>query len=143
MLSFKMDLIWVCPLVFLYLGVFSFGSSKNVSSRPAVVNIGALFTMDSTIGKVAKIAIEEAVKDVNSNFSILHGTKLVVKMQNTNCSGFLGMVEGALLLLLTLQLHFGSLFVEYHSQDYVLGSPLMIITYNINYVHCSFAIHGD
>ncbi|KAL6176207.1 hypothetical protein ACLB2K_052842 [Fragaria x ananassa] len=69
------------------------GMHKNVSSRPAVVNIGALFTMDSTIGKVAKIAIEEAVKDVNSNFSILHGTKLVVKMQNTNCSGFLGMVE--------------------------------------------------
>ncbi|XP_062026485.1 glutamate receptor 3.3 [Rosa rugosa] len=93
MLSFKMDLIWVCPLVFLYLGVFSFGSSNNLSSRPAAVNIGALFTYDSTIGKVAKIAIEEAVKDVNSNFSILHGTKLVAKFQNTNCSGFLGMVE--------------------------------------------------
>lgn len=110
MLSFKMDLIWVCPLVFLYLGVFSFGSSNNLSSRPAAVNIGALFTYDSTIGKVAKIAIEEAVKDVNSNFSILHGTKLVAKFQNTNCSGFLGMVEGSLLLLLTFCLDFGCFF---------------------------------
>lgn len=91
--ALKMDLIWVFPLVFLYLGLFSFGSSNNVSSRPAVVNIGALFTFDSTIGRVAKIAIEEAVKDVNSNFSILHGTKLVVKMHSSNCSGFLGMVE--------------------------------------------------
>lgn len=101
-----MDLIWVFPLVFLYLGSFSFGSSNNVSSRPAVVNIGALFTFDSTIGRVAKIAIEEAVKDVNSNFSILHGTKLIVKMHNTNCSGFLGMVEGTLLLLLPRCLDF-------------------------------------
>ncbi|ONI05454.1 hypothetical protein PRUPE_5G008300 [Prunus persica] len=91
--SFKMNLFWFFLLLFLYLGVFSFGSSNNVSSRPAVVNIGAIFTFDSTIGKVAKLAIEEAVKDVNSNFSVLHGTKLFVKMRNSNCSGFDGMVQ--------------------------------------------------
>ncbi|KAA8537389.1 hypothetical protein F0562_026924 [Nyssa sinensis] len=60
-----------------------------------VVNVGAIFTFNSTIGRVAKIAIEEAVKDVNSNSSVLPGTKLVVKMQDSNCNGFIGMV-GAL-----------------------------------------------
>lgn len=91
-----MKTIWFLPLVFLYFGLFSTGYSKNVFARPAVVNIGALFTFDSTIGRVAKIAIEEAVKDVNSNSSILHGTKLNITMQNSNCSGFLGMIEGTL-----------------------------------------------
>lgn len=75
-------------------GLFSSGYSKNTTSRPAVVYVGAIFTFDSTIGKVARIAMEEAVKDVNANSSILHGTKLVVKMHNSNCSGFTGMVEG-------------------------------------------------
>lgn len=91
-----MKTIWFLPIVFLCFGLFSIGYCKSVSSRPAVVNVGALFTLDSTIGRVAKIAIEEAVKDVNSNSSILHGTKLTITMQNSNCSGFMGMVEGTL-----------------------------------------------
>lgn len=88
-----MTLIWFILLLFLHFGAFPYGFSKNISSRPAVVNIGAVFTFESTIGRVAKIAIEEAVKDVNSNSSILLGTKLAVKMQDSNCSGFFGMVE--------------------------------------------------
>ncbi|CDP07274.1 unnamed protein product [Coffea canephora] len=92
------------PLVlwFLSSGVFSsHGLTGNVSStRPAVVNVGAIFSFDSTIGRVAKIAIQEAVKDVNSNSTLLPGTKLVVKMRTSNCSGFVGMV-GALQLMET------------------------------------------
>ena len=95
----KMKLIWLIPFLFVYGGSFGVGRAKNVSSRPAVVNIGAIFTLDSTIGRVAKIAIDEAVKDVNSNPDILRGTKLVIEMQNSNCSGFLGMVEGTLIAL--------------------------------------------
>ncbi|KAK2988214.1 hypothetical protein RJ640_020696 [Escallonia rubra] len=87
-----MNVTWVFPLFLLYFGVLSHGFNGNVSSRPAVVNIGAIFTVDSTIGRVAKIAIEAAVNDVNSNSSILPGTKLNVQIQNSNCSGFLGMV---------------------------------------------------
>ncbi|XP_061372827.1 glutamate receptor 3.3 [Gastrolobium bilobum] len=37
--------------------------------------------------------MEEAVNDVNANTSILHGTKLVLSMENSNCSGFMGMVQ--------------------------------------------------
>lgn len=96
----KMNLIWLLPILFLCVGSFPFGHGKNVSSRPAEVHIGAIFSFDSTIGRVAKIAIEEAVKDVNLNSSILPGTKLVVTMQNSNCSGFLGMIEGTLNLYL-------------------------------------------
>ncbi|KAK6939205.1 Ionotropic glutamate receptor [Dillenia turbinata] len=89
----KMKKLWLVSLFFLCLGVLSNGYNKTGSSRPAVVNVGAIFTFDSTIGKVAKIAIQEAVKDVNADSTILNGTKLVVKMQNSNCSGFLGAVE--------------------------------------------------
>ncbi|KAL2534007.1 Glutamate receptor 3.3 [Abeliophyllum distichum] len=69
------------------------GLTANVSARPAVVKVGAIFALDSTIGRVAKIALEEAVKDVNSNSSVLRGTKLVVKIRNSKCSGFLGLGE--------------------------------------------------
>lgn len=87
-------MVWIILCCLLCFGVCSDGLSGNGSSRPAVVNVGAIFTFDSTIGRVAKIAIEEAVKDINSNSSILHGTKLVVKFQNSNCSGFFGMIGG-------------------------------------------------
>ncbi|KAL2499211.1 Glutamate receptor 3.3 [Abeliophyllum distichum] len=73
--------------------MLSNGLTANVSARPAVVKVGAIFALDSTIGRVAKIAIEEAVKDVNSNSSVLRGTKLVVKIRNSKCSGFLGLGE--------------------------------------------------
>lgn len=81
----------------LNLGVFLTNglSTHNASTRPAIVNIGAIFTFDSTIGKVAKVAIEEAVKDINANSTVLRGTKLRLEMRSSNCSGFLGMV-GAL-----------------------------------------------
>jgi len=88
---------WLCLLLVLpYLGgVYSNSTISNVSfSRPSVVNIGAIFTFDSSIGKVAKLAMEQAVKDVNSNSSILNSTQLVLHMQTSNCSGFDGMIQG-------------------------------------------------
>ncbi|EEF52890.1 glutamate receptor 3 plant, putative [Ricinus communis] len=88
-----MDSIVLGSFFFLFFGLFSSGYSRNAISRPAVVSIGAIFTLDSTIGRVAKVAIEEAVKDVNANSSILHGTRLALHIQNSNCSGFSGMVE--------------------------------------------------
>ncbi|KAJ4825501.1 hypothetical protein Tsubulata_035022 [Turnera subulata] len=89
-----MDVLRIVCFFSILFGLFSSGKSgRNVTSRPAAVHIGAIFTFDSTIGKVAKIAIEEAVKDVNANSSILPGTELVVTMTNSNCSGFVGMVQ--------------------------------------------------
>ena len=62
--------------------------------RPDVVNIGALVAYDSTIGKVARKAIELVVEDVNSNLSVLNGIWLVVTMMDTNCSAFFGTIVG-------------------------------------------------
>ncbi|GFP92971.1 glutamate receptor 3.3 [Phtheirospermum japonicum] len=89
-----MSWFWILVLWLLHFGVSSNGLSASASSpRPKVVNLGAILTFDSTIGRVAKIAIEEAVKDVNANLSVLKGTKLHVDIRNSNCSGFLGLVE--------------------------------------------------
>uniref|UniRef100_A0A803QJW2 Glutamate receptor n=1 Tax=Cannabis sativa TaxID=3483 RepID=A0A803QJW2_CANSA len=68
-------------------------SVSSSSSRPSVVNIGALFTYNSVIGRSAKPAILAAIEDVNSDKSILHGTTLNVVFQDTNCSQFLGTIE--------------------------------------------------
>ncbi|KAM0899685.1 hypothetical protein ACQ4PT_021130 [Festuca glaucescens] len=78
-------------------GIFSclcsYAISKNIDARPDTVSIGALFTFNSTIGRVAKIAMAAAVGDINNDSSILPGTKLVVQMRDSNCSGFVGIVQ--------------------------------------------------
>ncbi|XP_011008408.1 PREDICTED: glutamate receptor 3.4 isoform X2 [Populus euphratica] len=67
--------------------------SSSSSSRPSVANIGTLYTIDSVIGKAAGPAIAAAVDDVNSDPTILPGTRLNLISHNTNCSGFLATVE--------------------------------------------------
>lgn len=69
-------------------------SSSSSSSRPSSVKIGALFTYDSVIGRAAGPAIAAAVDDVNSDPSILPGTTLNLVIRDTNCSGFVGTMEG-------------------------------------------------
>ncbi|OVA11505.1 Ionotropic glutamate receptor [Macleaya cordata] len=65
---------------------------------PTVVNVGALFTYDSVIGRAAKVAIEAAAADVNADPNILKGIKLKFIMQDTNCSVFMGSMEAFQLL---------------------------------------------
>lgn len=67
---------------------------QNISVGPDVVNIGVLCSFNSTIGRVAKVAIAAAVNDINNDSSVLSGTKLAVQMQDTNYSGFIGIVQG-------------------------------------------------
>ncbi|XP_052178538.1 glutamate receptor 3.4-like [Diospyros lotus] len=69
------------------------GNASLSSARPSAVNIGVLFTFNSVIGKAAKPAIAAAVDDVNSDSSVLHGTKLNLVLHDTNCSGFIGTIE--------------------------------------------------
>ncbi|KAK6154046.1 hypothetical protein DH2020_013685 [Rehmannia glutinosa] len=68
-------LMWV--LVLLAYGVYT-----SQSARPDVVNIGSILTFDSVIGKVAKVAIQAAVEDVNSNPDVLKGTELKITMRD-------------------------------------------------------------
>jgi ionotropic glutamate receptor len=69
--------------------------------RPSAVTVGALFTYESTIGRAARLAIELAVDDVNDDTVVLAGTKLNLITHDTNCSSFLGTVEGQLRSLFT------------------------------------------
>uniref|UniRef100_A0A7N0UTF1 Glutamate receptor n=1 Tax=Kalanchoe fedtschenkoi TaxID=63787 RepID=A0A7N0UTF1_KALFE len=88
-----MEVVWLMLLLAIYSGLVLLATSTNISTRPAVVNIGCVFSFDSLVGKVAKVAINAAVADVNSNPLILGGTKLKHTMHDTNYSGFLGFVE--------------------------------------------------
>ncbi|KAI3515041.1 hypothetical protein L1887_13790 [Cichorium endivia] len=67
--------------------------NTSVSSRPDVVNIGSILTFDSIIGKVGKIALEAAIEDVNSDPTVLNGTKLKLIIHDSNFSGFLSIME--------------------------------------------------
>lgn len=107
--------IWVVLLVLFSKGrTFNVISSNVNSTRPQVVNIGALVCFNSSIGKVAKVAINTAVEDVNSNPAILKGTKLKVTMQDTKTSHFLGIIEGMYSLTLTYIHNFSSTHTHTH-----------------------------
>lgn len=72
---------------------------RNGSSvKLDVVNVGALITVNSVIGRSVKPAIMAAVDDVNSDSGILQGKRLNLIMHDTNCSGFLGTIDGSFLL---------------------------------------------
>ncbi|XP_071735342.1 glutamate receptor 3.6-like [Rutidosis leptorrhynchoides] len=68
-------------------------NDTSVTSRPQIVNIASILTFDSIIGKVAKIALQAAIEDVNSDPTILHGTKLEITLHDSNYSAFLSMME--------------------------------------------------
>lgn len=84
------NLVWLVHLSLLFLGVFS-----QTISKPDTVNIGAIFTFSSINGQVAKIAMEAAVRDVNSDPTFLGGKKLAISMHDTKYSPFLSII-GAL-----------------------------------------------
>ncbi|KAK7346273.1 hypothetical protein VNO80_20788 [Phaseolus coccineus] len=93
-----MSKVLLLVLVVFYSGFPSKGIS-SVSTRPRAVNIGAILSFNSTIGRVAKVAIQAAVDDINSNATILNGTKLKISMLDTKLSaGFLGIIDSFLLM---------------------------------------------
>ncbi|KAI4314662.1 hypothetical protein L6164_027550 [Bauhinia variegata] len=93
-----MSKVWLLVFVLFYNGFLSH-EVTDVSTRPSSVKIGAVLSFDSTIGKVAKVAIQAAVDDINSNPSILNGTKLNISLKDTKfSSGFLGIIDSLLLL---------------------------------------------
>ncbi|GMP54156.1 hypothetical protein CsSME_00019410 [Camellia sinensis var. sinensis] len=74
------------------------GNASASSSKLSVVNIRALYTFNSVIGRSTKPAIEVAVDDVNSDSTVLAGMKLNLILHDTNCSGFLGIMEALQLM---------------------------------------------
>ncbi|XP_009763348.1 glutamate receptor 3.2-like [Nicotiana sylvestris] len=85
-----MNLNW-----FLLLFVCFIGQSSEEQRQVDEVKIGAIFSFGTTNGKVARIAMEAAVQDVNSDTTLLDGRKLALTLHDSNYSGFLGII-GAL-----------------------------------------------
>ncbi|KAB5569651.1 hypothetical protein DKX38_003444 [Salix brachista] len=75
----------------LFVSIWVIASGFVSCQRPAAVNIGAVFTFDSVIGKVAKPAMEAAMSDVNSDGRIR--TKLNLIKEDVNSSVFMGTVD--------------------------------------------------
>ncbi|XP_010457602.1 PREDICTED: glutamate receptor 3.4-like isoform X1 [Camelina sativa] len=98
------SVLWVVPKECACRRNYSRNSSSSLpptlSQRPSSVNVGALFTYDSFIGKAAKPAIKAAMDDVNADQTVLKGVKLNIVFQDSNCSGFIGTM-GALQLMET------------------------------------------
>ncbi|CAN6554447.1 unnamed protein product [Malus baccata var. baccata] len=82
-----MNLVWLVSIL-----IVCIQGSTEAASRPAVVNVGAMFAAGSINGKVLKIAIEAAGNDVNADPSILGKTKLSISFHDSNYSGFLGLI---------------------------------------------------
>ncbi|XP_018492522.1 glutamate receptor 3.4 isoform X1 [Raphanus sativus] len=96
------SVLWVVPQECAGKSVLSRNSSTSppLPQRPSSVNVGALFTYDSFIGRAAKPAFKAAMDDVNADQTVLKGTKLNIVFQDSNCSGFIGTM-GALQLMET------------------------------------------
>ncbi|KAK9995513.1 hypothetical protein SO802_020199 [Lithocarpus litseifolius] len=88
-----MTIVWLMVLVVFCHEILSIWVVTNISTRPSVVNVGAILAYKSIIGKVANVAIEAAIEDVNSDPTVLAGTKIQLIMQDSNYNGFLGIVE--------------------------------------------------
>lgn len=86
--------IWVPLGIVCSSGNASASSNSSSSLKPNDITIGALFTFNSVIGRAAKPALQAAVDDVNSNPNVLNGITLKLLLRDTNCSGFIGTMEG-------------------------------------------------
>lgn len=91
-----MNKVWFLAFMVFSNGFFSSGDTMhNSTTRPDFVNIGALFSSNTSVGRTVKIAIEAAVKDVNSDPNILGKTKLRLSLQeDSKYRGFLSIAEG-------------------------------------------------
>lgn len=78
-------------LSFIVLGLLSEGAS---TSRPPVINVGAIFGLSTMYGQTASIAFKAAEEDVNSDPTFLGGSKLRIMISDAQRSGFLSIMGG-------------------------------------------------
>ncbi|KAK2657701.1 hypothetical protein Ddye_010753 [Dipteronia dyeriana] len=89
-----MKTFWLMVLLIFYKELFLYGIVSTLASTiPKAMNIGVVISFETTIGKVAKVAIEAAIKDVNSDPTTLVGTEIKATMQDSNRSGILAIAQ--------------------------------------------------
>ncbi|CAJ1930688.1 unnamed protein product [Sphenostylis stenocarpa] len=95
--------VWPLVLMVLSIGFFPNGDGRRNTTIPDFVNIGALFSFNTSVGRTIKIALEAAVEDVNSDPTILGRTKLNLSLQeDSKYRGFLSISEGMSFIVSTL-----------------------------------------
>lgn len=82
-----------CFLSFICNIFFYYAVMNSASARPSTVKLGCAFSLNSTIGKVAKTAIHAAIDDINSSPSILRETVLKLIVRDTKSSRFQAVLE--------------------------------------------------
>ncbi|KAG6387005.1 hypothetical protein SASPL_152187 [Salvia splendens] len=88
-----MDFFSVTGVVLAVLEAVFLHSGSVCCEKAPVVKVGAVFTYESVIGRGAKIAMEMAAEDVNSDPTILNGTQMELVMQDLGCSAFMGSIK--------------------------------------------------
>lgn len=123
--------------VFLVFCLFLAVEVVSQNGNSSVVNVGALFTFDSYIGRSLAPAIRAAVDDVNSDSTILKDKKINLVVQDTNCSGFIGTVEGISSLFLVWRYFCGT--YAYRNCVYIYISLALSVTFVfMNYRYVNF-----
>ncbi|KAG4388564.1 hypothetical protein GLYMA_09G197100v4 [Glycine max] len=91
--------VWIVVLMVLSKGLSSSGVVSDNSTIPAFVNIGVLYSFNTSVGRMVKTAVQAAVDDVNFDQSILANTKLKASLQeDTKYRGFLSIAEALQLM---------------------------------------------
>jgi len=95
--------VWFVVLMVLYNLMFSstVAGLDNSTVPPPFVNIGVLYSFNTSVGRMVKIAVEAAVADINSDPTILGNTKLNLSLQeDSKYRGFLSIAEGNFSIIL-------------------------------------------
>lgn len=94
--------VWFVVLMVLYNLMFSSTvAGLDNSTVPPFVNIGVLYSFNTSVGRMVKIAVEAAVADINSDPTILGNTKLNLSLQeDSKYRGFLSIAEGNSIIIL-------------------------------------------
>ncbi|XP_057854605.2 glutamate receptor 3.4 isoform X1 [Cryptomeria japonica] len=67
-------------------------------SHPSTIKVGALLSLNSTIGRISKTALEFAVERINQEQKLLPGTKIALKIMDYNCNTSQGVAAAMKLL---------------------------------------------
>ncbi|KAH9311803.1 hypothetical protein KI387_026838, partial [Taxus chinensis] len=96
----QMQCLQYFPILFMDFLLFYFAIAFPLQhqSHPSTIKVGALLSLNSTIGSISKTALEFAVERINQERNLLRGTKILLKVADYNCNTYQG-VTAALKLL--------------------------------------------
>jgi ionotropic glutamate receptor len=98
-LQFQIERHAVAILMIICVLLCNTGNLFSAAQNESLVNIGVILNYNSTVGKVAKTAIEMAGDDINRDTHILNGSRLVLHFRDSRGEAIQGASAGNLHLL--------------------------------------------